>query len=148
MPAYPDGVPSQAGDRIHQDQRPVPVRDPPQPLQRLEHAGGRLRVDHSQDLDPALLPRGPLDLLRQDRPSPFRLDLDGDAAAPLDDLVHPVSEEAVVADQDFLSRFDEVDECPFHSRGAGARNGERGTVLGPERPVQQALDLPHHLQEG
>ncbi len=60
--------------------------------------------------------QGIFQLLRINRATPVILHHHRDAAAALYVFLHAPAKHAVLADDDFISRFDQVDEAGFHAR--------------------------------
>ena len=68
---------------------------------------------------------------------------DQGAAVAFDHIGHAQAEGSIDADDDFISRLDEVAQTGFHASTAGARDRQDQRVLGAEDGAEQGLGLVH-----
>jgi hypothetical protein len=75
--------------------------------------------------------------------TPGRFDRMDRGAAPFHHVFHPSAEDPIDADDDFITRLDEIGRNAFHARHAGAADGEGERVLCAEDLAEQLARLVH-----
>ena len=79
--------------------------------------------------------------------SPRRLDFFHHRAAALGDIHHARAEHTIDADENLLSRLDQIDEERLHPRRAGAAHRQRHLIFRAKDLAQLLADLIHDLKE-
>jgi len=79
--------------------------------------------------------------------SPCRVDANRFAAAAVDNGRQPCSKDAVHADDDGISRLNEIDDRRFHAGRPGPRKGNRERVFGLKHYAQGGLNVVHDAQK-
>ena len=103
-------------------------------------------MNQSQRARPARFKRD-FDLVWIDCFAPLRFDHHRTAAGAFDDVAHPRSKNSVDTHDDFITRFDHVDERRFHAGTAGGRDRNRHPVLSFKDVAQQRLHVVHATQK-
>ena len=79
--------------------------------------------------------------------SPICIDADQFSADAIDDIGHARPEHAVDTDDDFITRFDQVDKTGFHAGAARPRYRNRQLVFRLKQKPEQFLNLVHDGQK-
>jgi hypothetical protein len=104
-------------------------------------------VDEGDDLRVGIGVERGFDFSGIDRSAPIVEDHDRRAAAAFDVFLHTPAEHAVLADNDFVTGFDEIDEATLHARGTGRGHGKGHLVLGLKGVLKEGLHFVHHADE-
>jgi hypothetical protein len=132
---------------VHDDQRAGLVRDGRDLPNRVADAGGRLGVDHADDV--RLLARQRLaDALRVARPAPLDVEPRHAPAVALADRRKPVTEVAGHDGEDASAVLHEIGDGRLEAgrAGAGHREGER-SLRRPEQGAQLSARFVHHRHQ-
>ena len=141
-----DGRSAQGRHGVDQDEGAVLVDDGDDLLEGLQHARRRFRVYQAHELRPAA-GKGLSHLSRRKGPARFAFEPDQLAPVALDHLGHAVAEHAAHADEDLVSRFDEIADTGLHAGGTRGGDRQGQVVPGLEHVAEQRLGIVHDPDE-
>ncbi len=141
-----DGNAAETGDAIHEEQSIELVAEFAEFLDRLQRTCGGLCLDDAEHLGSNFLQHltNPVQI---EYLAPGRFENSQLCADSTRHVDHPLTEVALVAKNEFIARFNQVDQTGLHSRHSCGTDRKGQLIFGLENLPEHLLSLGHDLEK-